>query len=251
MKVKLTMVVVAAVALWLISAASAGAATVTIGSPLTSAFSSASAGGIGTNAMVSGPNIASPVDGTVVNWRTQNFFGMLRVRILKLSAGNAATATASSSPINLSGGTVDSALSLPIQKGEVVGFDNTSPSDRADVDQSSPTYLSAAWSTLPDNGSPQPPSFNNEDLEFAYNATVRYCVVPNLVGKKLGAAKSALTAADCKLGVVTKKKAKKGKKKKRKGPKVVTSQSVAPGTSVSDQAPVDLRVKVKPKKKKK
>jgi hypothetical protein len=246
-KARLTMLLAGAIAIGLIPAASAGAATVTIGSPLTSAFSSASAGSIGTNAMVSGPNIASPVDGTVVNWRTQNFFGTLRVRILKLDVGNAATATASSSPISLSGGTVDSALNLPIQKGQVVGFDNTSPADRADVDQSSTTYLSAAWNTLPDNGSPQSPNFNNEDLEFAYNATVRYCVAPSLRGIKLGAAKSALAAADCTLGTVKKKKGKKGKKPK--GPKVVTSQSVAPGTAVGDKAPINLTVKIKPKKK--
>ena len=249
MKAKLTILVAGAVAIWLFPAGSAGAATVTIGSPLTSTFSSANAGDVGTNAMVNGPNIASPFEGTVVNWRTQNFFGTLRVRILTVDAGNAATATASSSPINLSGGTVDSAVNLPIHKGQVVGFDNTSPADRADVVQSSPTYHSFFWNILPDNSSPQPPT-GDSDLEFAYNATVRYCVVPSLVGKKLGAAKSALIAADCKLGTVTKKKTKKGKKK-RKGRKVVISQSVAAGSAVSDQAPVNLKIKVKPKKKKK
>jgi PASTA domain len=238
------------VALALIAPAGAGAATLTIGSPLTSTFESHPAGNAATNAMVTGPNIASPVDGTVVNWRTQNFAGTFRVRILQLSGANAATAVASSLPINLSAGTVDNPLNLPIKKGQVVGFDNANASDRADVLQDSTTYLSAGWATLPDNGAPQAPEFNNEDLEFAYNATVRYCLVPDIVGKKVGAASQALSEAGCTLGTVTKKKAKK-KKKKPKGPKIVKSQSVSPGTSLGDQAPVDVHVKVKPKKKKK
>jgi hypothetical protein len=235
-------------AISLMASASAGAATVTIGSPLTSAFENQPAGGIGTNAMVTGPNIASPVDGTVVNWRTQNFRGTLRVRILQIGAGNAATAVASSSPINLSGGTVDSPLNLQIKKGQVVGFDNTSAGDTGDVAQDSTAIVSAGWATLPDNGAPEAPTFSNEGLEFAYNATVRYCLVPNVVGKKVGAAQQALSEAGCTLGTVTKKKAKK--KKKPKGPKIVKSQSAPPGTSLGDQAPVNVNVKVKPKKKK-
>jgi hypothetical protein len=229
------------------ASASAGAATVTIGSPLTSTFTNNPAGSVATNAMVTGPNLASPVDGTVVNWRTQNFVGTLRFRVLKLDAGLAATAVASSQPISLSGGTVDTPLNVPIHKGEIVGFDNTSGSDRADIAAPSPTYTSAFWTTLPDNASPQAPA-NADPIEFAYNATVRYCLVPNVVGKKVGAAGQALSEAGCTLGTVTKKKA---KKKKLKGPKIVKSQSAPPGTSLGDQAPVDVHVKVKPKKKKK
>ncbi len=247
MKAKVTMLVAGAAAIWLMATASAGAATVTIGSPLTSTYVNNPAGGIATNAMVSGPNITSPVDGTVVNWRTQGFTGTFRVRILALGAGNAATAVASSTLIAVLGGTVDNPINLPIQKGQILGFDNTSPTDRADVMSSSPTYVSSFWNTLPDNGSPQPPADSN-NLEFAYNATVRYCLVPKLVGKKLDAAKSALANAGCKLGKVTKKKAKKGKGKK--GAKVVSSQSAPPGTSLADQATVAVKVKTKKHKKK-
>jgi hypothetical protein len=241
-----------ALAIWLLPVAAAGAATVTIGSPLTSPdFHTASAGGTGTNAMVSGPNVPSPVDGTVVNWRTRSFTGTLRVRILQLSAGNAAVAVASASPVTLAGGTVDTPLNLPIKKGQVVGFDNTSPGDMADVVDGSTTYLSAAWTpALVDNGTPQAPEFGGEDLEFGYNATVRYCLVPNVVGLKVKAAGQALSTAGCTLGKVTKKKAKKGKGKKKR-PKVVRSQSAAAGASLADQAPVNVVVKNKKHKKKK
>jgi hypothetical protein len=236
----------------LVAPTGAGAATLTLGSPLTSEFTNNPAGSVATNAMVDGPNIASPVDGTLLSWRTQGFTGTFRVRVLKLGAGHVATAVASSSAITLSGGTVDSPLNVPIYKGEIVGFDNTSGADTADVAEDSPTYTSAFWTTLPDNGPPQLPGpmGDNVPLEFAYNATVRYCLVPSLVGQNLSAAGDALTGAACQLGSVTKKKVKKSKKGKKKKAKLfVRSQSVAAGTSLADGAAVD--VSLAPKKAKK
>jgi hypothetical protein len=234
----------------LVAPTSAGAATVTVGSPLTSDFTNNPAGSVATNAMVEGPNIASPVDGTVLNWRTQGFTGTFRVRVLEIGAGHAATAVASSTPITLSGGTVDSPVNLPIRKGEVVGFDNTSGADRADVADDSPTYISAFWPTLPDNGSPQLPGPMGENaLEFAYNATVRYCLVPSLIGQNRSAAGDALTSAACQLGSVTKKKGKKNKKGKKKAKLFVRSQSVAAGTSLADGATVDVVLAQKKAKK--
>ena len=224
----------------LLAPATAGAATVKIGSPLTSSFTQNPAGSTGTSAMVSGPNIASPVDGTVINWHTEGFSGTFRVRAIQFAA-NVGTATASGPPVTFSGGSNDQSLSLPIKTGEVIGFDNSSGADMAKVFSPSPTYTSAAWGpgALPDN-SPQS-AVTTFPLEFAMNATVRYCVVPSLRGKKLGAAKKALAAADCTVGKVKKK----GKGKKSK---FVRSQGVAPGTSVSDTAPIDLKVGKKPKK---
>ena len=55
------------------------------------------------------------------------------------------------------------------------------------------------------------------------------CVVPKLAGKTLAQAKSALTAANCTLGKVTKPKAKKGKKL---GPLVVKSSTPAAGATL-------------------
>jgi hypothetical protein len=47
-----------------------------------------------------------------------------------------------------------------------------------------------------------------------FNATVRYCRIPGVIGKKEPAARSALAAADCPVGQILKPK-KKAKKKKR------------------------------------
>jgi len=72
------------------------------------------------------------------------------------------------------------------------------------------------------------------------------CKVPNLTGANLGQARTKLTAAHCRLGKVTKPKAKKGHKL---GPLVVKSSNPAPGSS-SSSGKVDLTLGPKPKAKK-
>jgi hypothetical protein len=243
------LVAAGAMAISLIATGSAGAATLTIGSPLAGPFTSQTAGQVGTTAMVFGPNLASPTDGTIVNWRTLGFIGTFRVRAITIDSSLNATATASGPTVALNGGTNDQSLSVPVSKGQVIGFDNSAGSDRAMIRTLSPTYTFAGWTNLSDGGPPRPPA-SSSSIEFAYNATIRYCLVPKLVGKQIASAKQALIEADCSLGSVKKKKAKKGKKKP-KGQKVVTSQSAPVGTSLGDQARVDVHVKVKPKKKKK
>ncbi|HEX5713809.1 MAG TPA: S8 family serine peptidase, partial [Solirubrobacterales bacterium] len=69
------------------------------------------------------------------------------------------------------------------------------------------------------------------------------CTVPKLTKKTLGQAKTALAGANCKLGRVTKPKARKGK---RLPALVVRSSSPAAGTASS--GPVNLTLGPKPKK---
>jgi hypothetical protein len=65
------------------------------------------------------------------------------------------------------------------------------------------------------------------------------CVVPKVAGKKLAKAKSALKAAGCALGKVTKPRPRKGKKL---GRLVVKSSKPGPGASLLLGTPVDLRL---------
>jgi len=65
------------------------------------------------------------------------------------------------------------------------------------------------------------------------------CIVPKLVGKKLGQAKAALRKAHCNLGKVLKPKHMKGR---RRGALVVKSSTPAAGTTLADGSPVDLKV---------
>lgn len=72
------------------------------------------------------------------------------------------------------------------------------------------------------------------------------CVVSKVKGLSLSQAKSALTKAHCKVGKVTKPKARKGKKL---GPLVVKSSSPAAGAVRADGTKVSLTLAPKPKKK--
>jgi hypothetical protein len=241
MRAKVALAIGATAALLAGPASSAEAATVTIGSPLTGTYSPGSAGVVGTFGMVAGPNIASPVDGTVVSWQIKGFGGgPYRLQILQVatltSASSVRTGPAFSPVPSGSQGTV----SLPIEKGQVVALQNSNASDQISSNTTAASF-GAAWVPPLADGGPASTAFIGGAIEYPYNTTVRYCVVPSLRGRKLGAAKKALAAADCTVGRVKKK----GKGKKSK---FVRSQGVAPGTSVSDTAPLDLKVGKKPKK---
>jgi beta-lactam-binding protein with PASTA domain len=65
------------------------------------------------------------------------------------------------------------------------------------------------------------------------------CIVPTLQGKSLKKARSALEAAHCALGRVTRPKARAGRKP---GPLVVRSSNPGPGATLPAGAKVDLRL---------
>jgi hypothetical protein len=65
------------------------------------------------------------------------------------------------------------------------------------------------------------------------------CLVPNLAGKKLGWAKSALREAHCSVGKVLKPKHSKGR---RRGALIVKSSTPPPGTSLPAGSPVNLKL---------
>jgi beta-lactam-binding protein with PASTA domain len=71
------------------------------------------------------------------------------------------------------------------------------------------------------------------------------CIVPQLAGKTLAQAQSALKTADCAVGKVTKPKARKGKKL---GPLVVKSSKPSAGSALEAGSEVDLRLGPKPRK---
>jgi hypothetical protein len=95
-----------------------------------------------------------------------------------------------------------------------------------------PTPATRSWTvSSPPSPPPPPPTL---------------CKVPKLAGLKLAAAKSALAAAHCTLGKVTKPKAKKGKKL----PSLVVKSST-PDANASTAGTVDLKLGPKPKPKRK
>jgi hypothetical protein len=225
---------IASVAASLAIASNAGAATMTLGSPLKSTFSMDPANAVGTFAMTSGPNIVAPVDGTVISWRMVHFTGgPFHLRIIRLVSATEGAGDGTGPPLILgpSGAMSEQAVNLPIKAGEVVGVDNSNTSDQIGSLGGSADYLARAWvPPLPDGGVRT--QLFQAPVEYSYNATLRYCLVPKLKGKKLGAARTALANAACALGSV----------KKKKGQKFVRSQSAPAGSQLADGASVDVKL---------
>jgi hypothetical protein len=103
-------------------------------------------------------------------------------------------------------------VSVPIQQGDAIGISAIAGDSDAGVpEHDTPTVTSNVWANAlsvneasppPDGGSA---SFTPEaGHELLLQATVRFCLVPNLHKLKKATAKQALAAADC--GVKVKKK---------------------------------------------
>lgn len=195
-----------------------------------------------------GGTLTSPSNGTIVRWRIVGAGGgPFELRVLAPAGGTAYTGAGTGPPQTpTTGGTETFPASLPITAGQIVGFDNTGAGDTFSS-MAAPGATYTDWNPPLADGSSLP--YTNPygaDYEIAFNADVRYCVVPPLTGKKLGVAEQALAAADCALGRIVRPK----KKAKRKKAKFVRAESVAAGSSISDTAPVDLTLGKKRHKKK-
>jgi hypothetical protein len=190
-----------------------------------------------------GSILLSPSDGTVVSYRVAGDqgtnFGIAVVRSAG-AAGYSEVAASPLAPLALAGTSPSIPVSLPIKAGESVamnigdglGGPGSGAYRYVTTPGASHTYIIPPLTLggAPANGGTSPTDY------VVYNAVVRYCAVPDLKGKKLGQARSALAAADCTVGSI-----RPAKKRKRKH-KVVVAQGVAAGASVSDTAPIDLRL---------
>jgi hypothetical protein len=228
-----------------ISAGSAQANTVTVGSTLTApefAPQPFGAPATVTNSILPAPETAaSPVDGTVISWSFIGSGGPLTPRVLHPVPNGAYTAAGTGAPQNATAAGVVSGpfpVFLPIKAGDLVGVDGASGSTLSTAPTAGATNLHFEPALVDGAGGATP--FGTNAGEDAIGATVRYCLVPKLKGMSGNAARQALSAADCRLGNVV-------KGKKRRPVKRVLSQSVVAGTAISDTQPVDLRISRKKK----
>lgn len=229
----------------LLVAPSAQAATVTVGSPLTAPFTG-SFSGIATEINFAlgeaGSRVTSPVNGTIVSYRVRvhgSSNGRFAIRAIRSAPGGEFTGAGTSTPTPQPGtGLQTFSVNLPIRAGDYVGLDLTDAGSAVDFQNAGPSTGSTVYEFgnpgLLADGATASPAYTYPDGELAFNADVRYCLVPNVVGKKLKKARAALTAADCTVGRIS------PKKRKRKGKKHVISQSAAVGASISDTEPIDL-----------
>ena len=231
-----------------VAVAPASAATVNIGSDLTGTFIGAPynfQASLG-NDQIGGRDVSSPVSGTVISWRTvEASGGPLFLQIVHPSTPDTFSASAESAGVLAS--EAPNPTNLPIQPGDFVALRNSNGTDKIGVIQFAGARNRIFLPALAVGAPPDEAAATGSTIEYGLQATVRYCVVPNLAKLKLAAAQAALTAADCKAGAIKKPKGKKARKKA----KYVRSQSVAPGTSISDTQPIDLTLGKKAKKKKK
>jgi hypothetical protein len=252
---RLTMGITSAAVAIALSAGSAQAATTTVGNPLTSASydnqTFLADRGLFDPVLISGASGASPVDGTLTGWAVGNAQGDYRIQVIRPIAGGQYRNVAEGPKTNLNfplAGSPVQAASLPIQKGDFPGLVvYTGAHIFRNSDLGTSDYFDPPLAVGAEGASVGP----NETHNWIFNVTIRYCVVPDLKGKSLGAAKKALTAADCTFGKRINPKIKKKKRKKLGVSPRIKSQSVAAGTSISDTAPVDVTFGTKKKKKKK
>jgi hypothetical protein len=239
-----------AVAVALLGATDAHANTITLGNPLanpsytTSGFSGART--FFNTRLIDGSNPASPVDGTVTSWAVGRPDGSFSLRILRQVDTDSYAAFAGDAERQL---VFDPAPSppqptrLPIKKGDLIALVDGGGTSLAQSTTGSSVILPSPAAV---GGPAQSPFSTSAADNYVFNATVRDCLVPGVIGKKEPAARSALAAADCSVGQILKPK----KKAKRKKAKFVRATSVPAGTAVSDTTPIDLSFGKQPKNKK-
>jgi hypothetical protein len=237
----------------------ASADTATLGSTLANDFD----GGISTGPTLSvqlsfdpstSPNpVVSPANGVITGWKVKSAddgaiytLKVLRpngaVSLVSATNSNFTAVRSVQAPTAVPAGTelatptgaiFEYPASLPISKGDYIGVLTGGADDH--VPQKTTNGLTQ--NTIANNFTGLPADGAAADLladaqhDLLLQATVKYCAVPNLKGKKAKAAKRALRAADCAPRIVRKTSAKKlrGKVIKQKQKAGTTAP---PGTAV-------------------
>lgn len=230
-----------------LTASSAAANTVTVGSTLTApGFSPLPFGPPATvaNYSLTPPaTAASPVDGTVVSWRFIGSGGPLIPRVLKSVTGTTLTGSGTGTPRNATapgGISGPFPVSIAIKRGQFFGVDGASGAELATAPTAGAVSLYFDPPLTDDSATIQSPTGTNPE-EDALSASVRYCLVPKLKGMSGKAARQALRTADCTLGKITKSGRTRHKAKR------VRTQSVKAGKSISDTQRIDLTISRKKK----
>jgi hypothetical protein len=137
---RLTFAVVALASAWaLLTAAGAGATTITVGSVLPPGATPEEFKEVGTlfNTALpeKGANLSSPVNGLIVRWRVQGAVGgPFTLRVLRPNGSGAYTAVGSSSAATpTSEGVQTFSANIPVKSGDLIGVDPTNPTDKIGV----------------------------------------------------------------------------------------------------------------------
>jgi hypothetical protein len=195
----------------------AQAATVTIGSPLTTTFPgqyASAPSGTWVNSSLSEPgaNVASPVSGTIVRWRIAGNHndGPFKLRVLRPGPGGVFTGAGTSASVALLPGTQTLSTSLAVQPGDVIGLNGITGS-QIPVASVTGSHLINWNPALADGSTSAPPYTDFNNLELGFNADVEYTPPVTTQTKKKCKKKKHKRSAES-----SKKHKKKGCKKKKK-----------------------------------
>jgi IPT/TIG domain len=174
-------VLIATVVMSLAVCTGAQASIVTVGSPLTSAFVATEFSGTHPGTVIdsqlpeAGANVTSPISGTVIRWRTVDAAGgPLSLRVLRPAPASAYTAIATSSPATPVGsGTQVFSTALLIQAGDVIGLNNTNPTDKIGIINGEAGAAALIWESAIPDGATMAPEGELEGLEVAFDAEVQ------------------------------------------------------------------------------
>jgi hypothetical protein len=208
-----------AIGVWLSAASAAGAATVTVGSPLTGDFSAPTSNLAcldtdctiaNTSLAESGARATSPQSGTVVQWRIiAHDAGDFALRVLRPAGAGQYTGVGTSPQTISEVGAHTFAANLPIQAGDLIGLDIPEGSDIAKADVAGSAV--GIWGPPLADNSTDAPVFPFSDIEVAFNADVQYpdATTPAAPKKKCKKKRKHKRSAES----ATKKKCKKKKRR--------------------------------------
>jgi hypothetical protein len=192
------------------------------------------------------PNpITSPANGVITEWkvRTSDDAALYTLRVFKPSSmdGTSFTGTGSApAPAPVPPGTDDAIITypgnnLPIKLGDHIGLLQDGTPDEG-IAQNTTNGITANVFANKFTGNPAdgvPATFiPDQQHELLLQATVKFCKVPNLKGKKTKAAKKALVAADCAPRITRKPTGKKKFRGKVLKQKPGVGDTAPPGTTV-------------------
>jgi hypothetical protein len=203
---RLTFAVVALASAWaLLTAAGAGATTITVGSVLPPGSTPEEFKEIQTRFNTAlpekGANLSSPVNGLIVRWRLQGAVGgPFTLRVLRPNGSGAYTAVGSSGPATpTSEGVQTFSASIPVKAGDVIGVDPTNATDKIGV----ATVNGAGFASLfptPFEGATVPPQPGVSGKEIELSAEVQPQPVVKSVeptfGPLTGGTKVKITGTD-------------------------------------------------------
>jgi hypothetical protein len=224
-------------------APAAGADTVTLGStvasgPLTNLCAGSSACTYVPFNNAYSPSLVVPYDGTITSFaiNSGSTGGTVTLRILRPATGGRFTGAGTSAPVTIAGGPQSAPTSLPVRTGDLIGLENAN--DALLFDTGTLTTFTAYYQ-LPalGDGASAAPSNISSTRRLLLSAVLTYtppkvgggtspsgggnvpgtpivaqCIVPKLRNLTLAKAKTALTAANCKLGKVTRVRDKRFKR---------------------------------------